>query len=66
MSRLGWLTAEDVLNPLPTDKLLVAVRPKPSEDRAQRGAALEPPMPGIKPGPTFARNKIRGRCNGVL
>lgn len=36
MARRGWLEKKDVLNTLPADKLLAALRPKPSSARAAR------------------------------
>jgi DNA polymerase (family 10) len=39
MARRGWIEKKDVLNALPLEKMLAALRPKPGEASAKRAAA---------------------------
>jgi DNA polymerase (family 10) len=39
MARRGWLEHKDVLNTLPLEKLLAALRPKPAASQVARAAA---------------------------
>ena len=39
MARRGWIEKKDVINTLPLEKLLAALRPKPGAASAKRAAA---------------------------
>jgi hypothetical protein len=41
MARRGWLEKRDVINTLPADKFLAALRPKPTAGKKQAAAKFQ-------------------------